>query len=487
MPHSRVPSMTASLRIPFASIARLALKTEKLGGTLATGADITCSDSAPLYIISAPKVVVTLADGTSNSLTDGTAYVLDDEEEEEPNAALFSKSDLTINGGGSLTVTANYKNGIQSKDGLYITGGMVTVDAANNGIKGKDCVVISGGTVTVTAGGDGIRATNDGDAGLGYVAIEGGNIDVTAGEDGIQAATNVYMSAGTVTVSSGGGSGNSSTAEGGTWGTWGGQRGGMMEQDGMQAMTQETESEGSAKGVKATVDITITGGTLTIDSSDDAIHSNGSVTIETGALALASGDDGIHADATLTINGGDILVSKSYEGIEGAVMTINGGTIRITASDDGINVAGGNDGSSVDGRPGQNEFQSSGNNFLYLNGGYIYINATGDGIDVNGSVYMTGGDVIVKSDHCSDTGRILVRDKRRGGGEHRIIVRRCDTDTEGSARHRALKVIHGKIKAVRRSFAAVMHISNQSVVDVLLSKTGDAGTGFHQASVVGPK
>ena len=80
------------------------------------GADITCSTSAPIYVASARKTIITLAEGTENRVTDGGAYVLEDAASDEPNAAIYSKSDLTINGGGSLTVTGNYNNGI-SKQG----------------------------------------------------------------------------------------------------------------------------------------------------------------------------------------------------------------------------------------------------------------------------------------------------------------------------------------------------------------------------------
>jgi hypothetical protein len=111
---------------------------------------------------------------------------------------------------------------------------------------------------------------------------------------------------------------------------------------------------------------------------------------------MASGDDGIHADAALEISGGDVSITKSYEGIESSLITINDGNIHIVASDDGFNAAGGADGSSVNGRPGQNNFESpGGDNYLYINGGYTVVNAAGDGIDANGAIEMTGGTVIV--------------------------------------------------------------------------------------------
>ncbi len=361
------------------------------------GANITCYTSAPIYVKNAEKTVITLAEGTENLVTDGDSYIvedslIEDSESIEPNAAIFSKDDLTINGNGSLTVNANYNNGIQSKDDLKITGGNITVNAVNDGIKGRDSIAVKKANITVDAGADGMQSNNDKNEEKGYVFIESGTIAIIAGNDGIQAETSLVISGGNITISSGGGSANSSRhigEEGNTWGDWG-NRGMDMEN------TSDSDStSGSAKGLKAGVNITIAGGTINIDSSDDSIHSNDSLTINGGNIMLASGDDGMHSDSTLEINGGELSITKSYEGIESAVITINDGDIHITSSDDGINVRGGNDGSSIDGRPGQNEFNYSGNNWLYINGGYTVIDATGDGLDINGSINMTAGDVII--------------------------------------------------------------------------------------------
>ncbi len=361
------------------------------------GANITCYTSAPIYVKNAEKTVITLAEGTENLVTDGDSYIvedslIEDSESIEPNAAIFSKDDLTINGNGSLTVNANYNNGIQSKDDLKITGGNITVNAVNDGIKGRDSIAVKKANITVDAGADGMQSNNDKNEEKGYVFIESGTIAIIAGNDGIQAETSLVISGGNITISSGGGSANSSRhigEEGNTWGDWGNR--GMD----MGNTSDSDSTSGSAKGLKAGVNITIAGGTINIDSSDDSIHSNDSLTINGGNIMLASGDDGMHSDSTLEINGGELSITKSYEGIESAVITINDGDIHITSSDDGINVRGGNDGSSIDGRPGQNEFNYSGNNWLYINGGYTVINATGDGLDINGSINMTAGDVII--------------------------------------------------------------------------------------------
>jgi hypothetical protein len=349
------------------------------------GADITYSTSAPIFVSNAEKTVITLADGTENYVTDGASYIFEDEESDEPNAAIFSKDDLTVNGNGSLTVNATYNNGIASKDDLKITGGNITVNAVNDGIKGRDSIAVKDGMITVNAGSDGMQANNDEDAEKGYISIEGGTMNITAGLDGIQAETSLFISGGNITISSGGGSINGSSGGGGNnWGNWGGGNN-----------PDDNSSVESAKGLKAGVDVTITGGTMNIDSSDDSVHSNGSLTINGGDILLASGDDGMHADSALEINGGDINITQSYEGIESAVLTFNDGNIHIVASDDGLNTAGGNDGSSMNGRPGQNNFNASMNYHLYMNGGYIFIDAAGDGIDSNGPIDMTGGIVLI--------------------------------------------------------------------------------------------
>ena len=358
------------------------------------GVDIACTTSAPIYVVNAEKTVITLADGTENHVTDGDAYLLEDAELDEPNAAIFSNDDLTIDGNGSLTVNANYNSGITSNDDLKITGGNITVNAVNDGIKGRDSIAVKDGMITVNVGGDGMQSNNDEDAEKGYIYVEGGTFNITAGEDGIQAETMLVISGGDVTISSGGGSINSSGGD--NWGNWG--------KGNESNNSNDSSSAGSAKGLKAGVDITIMGGTIHIDSSDDSIHSNDSLTIDGGNIVLASGDDGIHSDSTLEINGGELSITKSYEGIESAAITINDGNIHLVASDDGINAAGGNDGSSIDGRRGQNAFDFSGDKYLYVNGGYVVIDATGDGLDINGSVKMTGGVVIANGPTSNNNG-----------------------------------------------------------------------------------
>jgi lipopolysaccharide export system protein LptC len=330
------------------------------------GVDITCSNSAPIYIKDAKKVILVLQEGTENYVSDGTSYVLE-EGTDEPNAAVFSKSDLTIYGEGALNVDANYNDGIATKDGLIIKSGTVIVNSVDDGIRGKDYIIVKGGKVTVNADGDGVKSDNDADAEEGCVTVEAGVMNVVCDGDAIQAATDVTVTGGKITLISGGGSNGF------------------------------VYSGTSAKGIKANVSVTIDGGTFTIDSADDAVHSNDEMTINGGTFVIATGDDGFHADTSLEVNGGTIDITESYEGIESSTITINDGDIDITSSDDGINAAGGNDGSGMDQRGGRDRdiFTGSGDHYLYINGGYIVIDSGGDGLDINGGVEMTGGYVII--------------------------------------------------------------------------------------------
>ncbi len=163
------------------------------------GVDITCAASAPVWIKSSDKTVVTLAEGSSNTLTDASSYT-NTNADNGPNACLFSKDDLTINGGGSLIVTGNHNNGIGSKDDLKIISGSIVVTAKNNALKGSDSVAIAGGRLSVTSKDDGIKTTNDTDEGKGYIYICGGEISVKSGDDALQAEQAVTVTGGIVSV-----------------------------------------------------------------------------------------------------------------------------------------------------------------------------------------------------------------------------------------------------------------------------------------------
>lgn len=333
------------------------------------GAEIRSSTSAPIYVMNAEKTVIILADNSRNLVADAKVYQLA-AGEDEPNAAIFSKGDLSILGNGSLTVEGNFNDGIASKDGLVVASGTLAIKSVDDGIRGKDYLVVRNGNITVTAQGDGLKSDEAEDAAKGFIAIDEGTLNLTAGGDAIEAQTDIAIANGKFTLKAGGGS------------------------------TSRIATDASAKGIKAVTNLKIDGGNFSIDSADDAIHSNNSIVINGGVFAIATGDDGVHAELNLQVNAGTINIAQSYEGLESENITINGGEIRVVSSDDGLNGAGGGTASGTTqgaggAPPGRGGFPPAGNYRLYINGGYIVIESGGDGLDINGSIEMTNGTVIV--------------------------------------------------------------------------------------------
>lgn len=369
-------------------------------------ASITCEDHAALFIKQADKVFVTLAQGSENTLKSGAVYTLQ-EEDSNVDGVVFSRADLTFNGSGKLTIDAAYKHAVVSKDDLVITGGTYEITAAKGGLYGKDCVKIADGTFLLETGTDGIQASNAEEEGRGYVYIAGGSFTITAGTDAIQAETVLRIDGGGFDLVTGGGSQNASTDSQGNanaaWGRWG--PGGMG--TAATSSSDSTDSSDSAKGLKAGSALIISGGIFDIDSSDDALHCNGTVYLYDGTYLIQTGDDGVHADDALTIEGGSITIEKSYEGLEGLSVTVSGGDIQVTASDDGVNAAGGSD-TAMPGRPGQNSFKNAADSdmFIRITGGTLTINASGDGLDSNGNFYMEGGTVCVSGSLSDGNGAL---------------------------------------------------------------------------------
>lgn len=405
--------------------------------------DITCASSAAVYVKSAEKVFVTLAEGSQNTLRNTDEYVAIDDNNID--AVIFAKSDLTLNGTGSLTIISAEGHGIVSKDDLKITGGTYDITAAGHALSGKDSVRIADGTFILTAEKDGIHAENADDEEKGYIYIADGDFTITSDGDGMDASNIVQIEDGTLDITAGGGAANSlKTHESDVPGGPGGgmpqngekpdgesmpQMGEKLDGENMTEMgkrpdgttppekpsqtdqsdtadetaapdnatdhqsssaetTEDTttdESGTSTKGIKAGGGMYLNGGTYQIDSADDSIHSNANITIADGTYTLATGDDGVHADDALIVNGGTITVTESYEGLEGLTVTIDDGTIDITASDDGINTAG---------------------EKMELNGGYIHILAGGDGVDSNGDLTINGGEIYI--DGPSDNGNSAI-------------------------------------------------------------------------------
>lgn len=343
------------------------------------GASISCANNAPIYSKLSKKTIVTLAKGSENTVQDGSKYA-NTAGSDEPNAAIFSKSNLTINGTGSLTVKGNANNGIGCQDDLVITGGKLTVIAANDGLRGRDSIAVNNGTFVIRSGADGLQSNNAEDADKGWISLDGGNFTITSQKDAIQAETQLQITNGKFKLTAGGGSVKASSTSSMH----------RFQGPGRESTSTAAETE-STKAIKAGGNILISGGTLDIDSCDDAVHTGGNACINAGTLSISTGDDAVHADGNLTINNGSITVAKSYEALEGVTITINGGKMLLNASDDGINSAGGSD----ETQQAQDNFRASDENNVLITGGYLLVNAAGDGIDSNGDLYFKGGTVIV--------------------------------------------------------------------------------------------
>lgn len=332
--------------------------------------EISNSNGAAIYVRQADKVFITLAECTVNTLSGGDSYVSIDDNNID--GVIFAKSDLTINGDGSLNVTAVTGHGIVSKDDLKVTGGAVIVTAPGHGLSGKDSVRIAAGTeggqdaansavsLNITAGKDGIHSENADKEDRGFVYIEDGSITIVSAGDSISAGIYLQIDGGIFNLTAGKGSANKTVAR------------------------DENGSDISTKGIKAGGQMIINDGSFYIDSQDDALHSGSSLVVTGGQLDIAAGDDGLHADDTVTVAGGTINISACYEGIEGDEVVISGGCIRLNATDDGLNAA----------------------DALLISGGTIYVNADGDGIDSNGTITVTGGEICISGPESSANGAI---------------------------------------------------------------------------------
>lgn len=403
------------------------------------GVTIQSASSAAIYVRQADKVFVTMAADTENTLSNGGEFTAIDENNID--AVIFSKDDITLNGSGTLTITTSAGHGIVSKDSLKITSGSYVITCAGHGLAGKDEVCIANADFQMDVGKDGIHAENADDETLGAVCIQSGTFNITAEGDGISGAADVQILDGQYHITTGAGSEavamedmqNGTTQQVGNMGAHGGmqrpdgefgqhggmqrpdgefgiqdgemqrpdggfgQHGGMQRPDGEmpQDVFPETETgtdtdSVSTKGIKAGTGLFIGDGTFTLCTEDDALHSNADVTICGGSFAITAGDDAVHADATLSVTDGQIEIAGCYEGLEGYSVDIQGGKITLIARDDGINAAGGTGG------------RDSGCQVV-IAGGTIDITTGGDGIDANGSLSITGGYTTVCGPTQGDT------------------------------------------------------------------------------------
>lgn len=336
------------------------------------GVTITNATSAAIYVAQADKVFLTTATGSENTLKNGGEYTAIDDNNID--TVVFSRSDLTCNGEGSLTISAEAGHGIVSKDDLVLTSGTYTITAEKQGISGKDSVCIADGTYTITSGKDTIHCENTEDTDKGFIYIADGTFILQADGDGISASASVQIDAGDFSITTGEGSASATMKTE--------QMGGPRQEN--QTETTIEEDSTSQKGIKSGTTLEILGGTFATDTVDDSIHAGGDITITDGTFTLKTGDDAIHSDANVVIKNGNVSIPYCYEGIEGLTVTITDGTFDITANDDGINAA---DGSAASNRPGD----ANDNCVITVNGGTITIISDGDCLDSNGALTINGG------------------------------------------------------------------------------------------------
>lgn len=260
-------------------------------------ADITNSQWAAIYVKNAEQAVITLADDSSNVLTDGENY--SDEGEDSVNATLFSTEDMVIQWSGTLTVHANYNDGITSKDNLFINGWNINVISVDDGIRWKDYLAITNGKISVTAEGDALKSDNEDEW---TIFIDGGKTSISAGDDGINASKYITINSGDIDITK------------------------------------------SFEGIEAYI-ITVNGWNINIVSSDDNFNAAGweeagitgqitgllwwesssgwqLLTINGGNITLDAGWDSLDSNADTIVTGWNIIIHWTSQG--GSVLDYNG-------------------------------------------------------------------------------------------------------------------------------------------------------------------
>ncbi len=244
--------------------------------------NVTIKNSAgpAISCISGDDLVIELIG--NNTLEDSASYSSD--LDEDINGVIYSKADLTFNGDGMLTITANYQDGIVGKDDLKFDGGIYNITSADDGIRGKDSVYIVDGDFDIVSKSDSIKSTNETDAGKGFVLVENGNIDISSGDDGIHAIRTLVVQGGTINIAK------------------------------------------SYEGLEAQK-IVINDGQISVTSSDDGINAGGSSDNSSNSTNDPFGSD---ENCELIINGGDIYVDASGDGVDSnGYIYFNGGKVVV--------------------------------------------------------------------------------------------------------------------------------------------------------------
>ncbi len=377
-------------------------------------ADIENGEGPAIYGKNCSRLIIETAEGSNNTLADGTEYKSDGK------GCVFSNDDIEISGSGTLNIKAEYDHGIVSDDNVDIESGTVNISAVGDGIHANEDVTVKGGNITISAKQDGIQAEKN-------VNTEGGTLNITALGEVAESTDNEPRGRGGMFIDGerppmgerhfADGQFPKMTNEmppemptGKMPEDFKGKMRDMTENTTVasevnsisESVTETTTEYPSSKGIKADADITIKGGSINISSNDHCIKSANIITIENGSIVLSSPKSkGIKAEGDLIINGGDISIDTKDEAVESkAVATVNGGNINISSEDDGINAGGGSEFGAAENTDEENEHQ------IIINGGNLYIDAKGDGIDSNGDLYINGGSVIIDGPSDSGNGAI---------------------------------------------------------------------------------
>ena len=299
------------------------------------GVDITSKTSAPVYVRNAKKVFITLAEGTDNTLANGGSYEAIDENNID--AVIFAKDDITFNGKGSLTINASAGHGVVGKDDVVITSGTYNVTAVSHSFDGKDSIRVAGGTFNLSTGKDGLHSENKDDPAKGYIYVKDGDFTIAAESDGMSAASLLRIDGGRINV---------------------------------------TESH---EGLEAK-DIILNDGDIQIVAADDGVNATDKST---------AGDKGKEDPD----GNGERQEPPDFKPGEG--FDKNNGTDSSEAGDslDGKKMQGGSDGKKMPGGPGVGDDVQDVS--VVINGGTLVIDAEGDGIDSNGILTVNGGTVYI--------------------------------------------------------------------------------------------
>lgn len=341
-------------------------------------AHVTRVGGAALYILEGDKIFLTLDEGTENTLASTGEFVQTDDNTVD--GAVFAKSDITLNGTGTALVSCETGHGVVAKDDLKITGGVWTVDAYAKGLEANDSLRMAGGDVTVISGADGVQVENE-DLTRGYVYVGGGTLTVDSVGDCVSATGVLSVQGGTMML----------TATGTVDSAKGLKSDSCIEVAGGDMTLYTTDDAIHTNG-----DVFISGGNMVLYTGDDAIHADNNVEVTGGRITAPACYEGLEG-TSVTISGGYVSVVSTDDGINAgggvdgsgfggrsgsfavsgsAVITVSGGEIHVSAEGDGLDS----------------------NGSLYITGGQVYVNGPSTSfngtLDCDGAAVITGGVVV---------------------------------------------------------------------------------------------